>query len=46
MFTYIKSLITRALKQALYNKLAAIDTDNQTDAQIEEQTELYYELYV
>jgi hypothetical protein len=42
MFTYIKRLI----KQARYYWLSRMDTDNQTDAQIAEQTELYYELYV
>jgi len=44
MFTYIKSLIVRTLKQARYYRLAAMDTDTQTNAQIHEQVALYYEL--
>ena len=44
MLTYIKSLITRGLKLARYYRLAAMDTDNQTDEEIHEQVDLYYEL--
>jgi hypothetical protein len=33
------------LRQQRYDELSAMDTDDQTDEQIEEQTRLYYELY-
>jgi hypothetical protein len=32
-------------KPARYNELAAMDTANQTDEEIQEQTDLYYEIY-